>query len=275
MKTLNKILIVAMSFFFTACYEDIIKVDLDTAEPRLVIDASIDWTKGTTGKEQKIKLTTTTGYYENTIPPVSGAVITVSNTKNAVFDFIETSEKGEYICTNFDPAVGETYTLTVKLNEETYVATETLMSVPMIEGNIEQNNKGGMTGDEVELTYYYQDNGYEYNYYLYSFAMRHVVFPQYSIENNEMNKGALTAVYYSHEDLERGDEVTFKLYGISKRYYNYMNKILLASGGDDRPFPTTPAAVRGNIVNQTNSENFAYGYFRLSEVDIKEYTVKE
>ena len=55
-----------------------------------------------------------------------------------------------------------------------------------------------------------------------------------------------------------------------------MAKLLLASGSEDGAmFPPTPAAVRGNIVNQTNSENFAYGYFRLSEVDIKDYTVKE
>ena len=96
-------------------------------------------------------------------------------------------------------------------------------------------------------------------------------FPQYSIEKN---LGSLTPVFYSHEDLEPSDIINLKLYGISKRYYNFMNKILLASGNDDRPFPTIPAAVRGNIVNQTNSENFAYGYFRLSEVDIKDYTVK-
>lgn len=265
----------AIALLFTGCYEDVIRVDLGTAEPRLVIGASINWVKGTTGNEQKIKLTTTTAYYDDKFPTVSGATITVTNTQNTVFNFIEATDKGEYICTDFEPVIGETYTLTVNLNEDTYTATETLIGVPKIENTIEQNNKGGMTGDEIELTYYYQDNGHEYNYYLYSLTMRHIIFPQYSVENNEKNKGALTAVYYSHEDLEVGDIVSFQLYGVSKRYYNYMNKILLASGNDDRPFPTTPAAIRGNIVNQTDSENFAYGYFSLSEVDVKDYTVKE
>lgn len=276
MKSLNIILIVIIALSFTACYEDVIKVDLETAEPRLVIDASIDWIKGTTGNEQKIKLTTTTGYYEDKFPTVSGATITVANTKNIVFQFIESTNKGEYICTNFESVIGETYTLTVNLNGETYTATETFISVPAIEDSIQQNNKGGMAGDEIEITYYYKDNGAEYNYYLYSVAMRHIVFPQYSVENNEMNQGALTAVYYSHEDLEVGDVLNLELYGISKRYYDYMAKLLLASGNDDGPmFAPTPAAVRGNIVNQTDSKNFAYGYFRLSEVDVKDYTIKE
>jgi len=274
MKTFNIILIAAIVFILTGCHEDVIHVDLDTAEPRLVIDASIDWVKGTAGNEQKIKLSTTTGYYDEKFPLVSGAIILVSNAANTVFDFIETPGTGEYICTNFEPVIGETYTLTVNLDGETYTATEILVGTPKIENTIEQNDKGGMAGDEIEITYYYQDNGAEYNYYLYSVIMRHVIFPQYSVENNEKNQGSLTPVFYSHEDLESGDIINLKLYGISKRYYNYMNKILLASGNDDRPFPTTPASVRGNIVNQTNSENFAYGYFRLSEVDTKDYTIQ-
>lgn len=275
MKKVNIILIAIAALFLTGCHEEVISVDLSTAEPRLVIDASIDWVKGTTGNEQKIKLTTTTGYYDEKFPIVSGADVTVTNSVNTVYDFIETPNSGEYICTNFNPVIDETYTLTIHINGETYTATETLIAVPEIEDRIEQNDKGGMAGDEIELTYYYQDNGYEYNYYLYCFNMRHVIYPQYEVENNEMNQGSLTQVFYSHEDLEIGDDVTFKLYGISKRYYNYMSKLLLASGSEDGAmFPATPAAVRGNIVNQTDSENFAYGYFRLSEVDIKNYTTK-
>jgi len=275
MKRLNKVLVFVTVLLLTGCHEDVINVDLDTATPRLVIDASIDWVKNTTGNEQKITLSTTTGYYSDKFPAISGATITVKNTTNTVFNFIETPGTGEYLCTNFKPVIGEIYTLTVLLNGETYTATETLIGTPKIEETIDQNNKGGMAGDEIEITYYYQDNGAEYNYYLYSVMMSHVIYPQYSIENNEKNRGSLTSVFYSHEDLKPGDIVDIKLYGISKRYYNYFNKILLASGNDDRPFASTPAGVRGNIVNQTNHENFAYGYFRLSEVDIKDYTIQE
>jgi len=274
MKILNIVLLAVTALLFTGCHEDVIKVDLDTAEPRLVIDASIDWIKNTAGNGQKIKLSTTTGYYNDKFPTVSGASVSVTNTAKTVFNFIEIPGTGEYTCINFEPVIGETYTLEITLNGETYTAVETLVGTPIIEDTIEQNDKGGMAGDEIEITYYYQDNGAEYNYYLYSVIMSHVAFPQYSVENNEKNQGSLIPVFYSHEDLESGDEISLKLYGISKRYYNYMNKLLLASGNDDRPFPTTPAAVRGNIINETDSENFAFGYFRLSEVDIKNYTIK-
>jgi hypothetical protein len=79
---------------------------------------------------------------------------------------------------------------------------------------------------------------------------------------------------YSHEKLKAGEKIDIKLYGISKSYYNYMFKLILASGNDGNPFPTIPSAVRGNIVNQANSNNYAFGYFRLAEIDAKSYTIK-
>lgn len=273
MKILKKYIIIALGLVLISC-EEVIDVDLKTADPKLVIDASIDWEKNTTGNQQKIKLTTTTAYYSTEFPTVSGANIIITNSANTAFNFIENPGTGEYICNNFVPVLGETYTLTINLNGETYKATETLMSVPKIEDNIVQNNTGGMAGDEIELTYYYQDNPTEQNFYIYSNSNPHIAFPQYQAEDDSNNNGGLTPVYYSNKDLKPGEVVNIKLYGISKRYYDYFRKILNASGNDDGPFATTPTAVRGNINNQTNSGNFPYGYFRLSEVAKRNYTIQ-
>lgn len=266
-------MIIVVVSILVSC-EKVIEVNLDTAAPRLVIDAGIDWEKNTSGSEQKIKLTTTTTYYSEIFPPVSGADITVTNSLNTVFKFIEEPGTGEYRCTNFQPVIGETYRLSITLNGETYTATETLLVTPGIEADIEQNNTGGMAGDEIEITYYYQDNPAQVNYYVYSNKIPAMAFPQYAVEDDENNQGGRTPVYYSHKDLKPGDVVDIKLYGISRRYYDYFRKLLNASGNDDGPFATTPTAVRGNIINQTNNSNFAYGYFRLSEVAVKEYIIK-
>lgn len=272
MKIFNKILMLTIGLILIAC-EDVIEVDLDTAAPRLVIDASIDWVKNTLGNEQKIILSTTTGYYSTDFPTVSGANITVTNRSGIVFDFTEVTVIGEYICTNFEPVIGETYTLSIQLNGETYTATETLIATVDIEDTVEQNNTGGFGGDEIEIKYYYQDDGSQENFYLYGFKVSVVAFPQYEIEDDENTQGNLTPVYYAHKDLESGDIVNFILYGISKRYYEYFKKILTASGNDDGPFQTTPTVVRGNIANQTNND-FTFGYFRLSEVDIMDYVIQ-
>ena len=74
--------IISVAFF--SC-EDVVDIDLETAEPKLVIDASLKWPKGTSGNEQTIKLTTTTGFYENIIPFVTGATVFVTNGNKRFF----------------------------------------------------------------------------------------------------------------------------------------------------------------------------------------------
>jgi hypothetical protein len=277
MKLLQKIIILTVTLFvglfLTGC-EKAINEPLITAPPRLVIDASIDWVKNTAGNEQKIVLSTSTGYYSADFPSVSGAVITVTNAANAVFSFVETPGTGQYVCHDFLPVIGQTYNLKIVLNGETYTASETFTPVPKIEDNIDQNNKGGEMGDEIEITFYYKDNASQVNYYLNSIRQPHSPFPELEVEDDEHTNGNLLQESFSHEKLKPGDQVDIKLYGISKSYYNYMFKLTLATGNDGNPFPTTPSAVRGNIINQTNSNNYAFGYFRLAEVDTKSYTIK-
>lgn len=270
---LYKILALLFALILISC-EDVISVDLDTAPPRLVIDASIDWVKGTPGNEQKILLSTTTGYYSAEFPTVSGAEITVTNTAGTVFAFTEMGIAGQYVCTNFEPVIGETYQLTVRLNGQTYTASETLTATPDIMETIEQDNEGGMGGNEIEITFYYQDDPVATNYYLFGIKSPPSVFPELSIENDENSQGNITPEYFSHENLKKGDLVNIRLYGISAQYYEYMNKLIIASGADDGLWPKTPSAVRGNIVNQTEFKNFAFGYFRLAEVSVRDYTIQ-
>src|SRR6218665_1638525 len=97
MNILKKYLIAVLSFCLLSC-EKVIVVDLETAAPRLVIDASIDWVKNTSGNQQKIVLSTTTGYYSSEFPTVSGANVVVTNSSNVGFVFTETPGTGEYIC---------------------------------------------------------------------------------------------------------------------------------------------------------------------------------
>ncbi|TYP98159.1 uncharacterized protein DUF4249 [Tenacibaculum adriaticum] len=269
---MKKILFLIIISILTSC-EEVVDVDLNTAPPRLVIEASIDWIKGTAGNEQTIKLITTSEYYNTTSPVVSGATVFVTNSTGDVFDFIEAPDSGEYVCSNFVPVLNETYTLNIENNGEFYTATEKLISAPNIEDNIEQKNDGGFSQDEIEIKFFYQDDGSVDNYYLESFESDITPFPEYSAASDELFQGNQMFGLFSNEDTAVGDNIAIKLYGISNRYYEYMTKLLEAadSGG---LFGTISSTIRGNIINQTNSSNYALGYFRLSEVDTKSYVVQ-
>lgn len=275
MKNIGIIIILLFTgSFFTSC-EDVVNVDLDTAPPRLVIDASLDWEKGTDGNIQTIKLTTTTGYYNDEIPVVSGATIYITNSQNTVFDFIENPGTGEYTCTNFIPQLNETYTLTVINNGETYTATETMIAVPEIT-SVEQNDEGGFFGEDIEVRFYYQDSALENNHYMIRFNTSFLSFPDYNVRSDKYFEGNEMYGIFSDEDLKANDILEIKLYGISEKYYNYMNIILpiINGGSGSGPFQTIPVNARGNLVNQINNNNYALGYFRLSEVVTLNYTIQ-
>ena len=274
MKNIKYILLLLIAVFFNAC-EEVVDVDLNTSAPKLVVDASINWIKGTNGRVQTIKLTTTGSYYENTVPVVSGATVFVTNNSNTVFDFVETPNTGQYVCNNFLPVIGETYTLTVQHDGQTYTATETLYATPDI-GPIVQNNEGGFAGDDIEVRFYFMDNGDENNFYVTRFDTPVRPYPDYDAIKDEFLQGNQMFNFIDDEDFKAGDVVGIRLEGVSERYYNYMNIIIsmVEGGAGSGPFQTPPVNARGNIVNQTNEGNFALGYFRLGEVSATEYTIE-
>lgn len=254
----------------TSCQE-VIDLDLDTANPRLVIDAGIVWEKGTDGALQTIKLSTTTDYYTTEVPPVSGATVSVINSEGMAFQFVESPGTGEYVCTDFIPEIDETYELTVLVDGETYTASEQLVSAPEIT-HIEQHDNGGFFGEDTEVRFYYQDNGEETNFYLSKFNTDFLLFPEYYTINDDFSQGNEMFELFINEDLEVGDEVHMSLSGISEQFYNYMSSLLESTSGN--PFNTPPGNIRGNIINQTDEENYALGYFRLSEMDAASHLVE-
>lgn len=272
MKNLKYIFLVLVAAFAASC-EDVVEVDLNTAAPRLVIDASIDWEKGTDGSNQVIRLTTTTGFYQPTVPVVSGATVTVTNSANTVFDFIEDPGTGNYICSNFSPVIGETYTLAVLTGGQLYTATETMIAAPDIT-SIEQEDDGGFSGEDKQVKFFFNDNAAQVNYYMGRFDTDIVVYPEYQVFDDEFTQGGEMFGLYISEDINPGDAISFSLYGISERYMNYMSLIIEIAEGGGGPWSAPPTNVRGNLVNQTDAGNFALGYFRLSEVDKMDYIVQ-
>lgn len=259
---------------FSSC-EEVIDVNLDTAAPRLVIDAALQWQKGTDGATQKIKLSTTTGYFDQVIPKVSGATVFVTNDAGVVFDFFETvPNSGEYICNNFVPVLNSAYTLTVVQEGITYRATETLMPVNPID-KIEQRNDGGFAGDNVEIKFFYTDNGLTDDFYLFRAKLSTYQIPEYGVSRDEFYQGNQIFGLYSNEDIKSGDTLDITLTGISEGYFNYLQVLLsIAGSAGGSPFQSPPATVRGNIINTVDEKNYVLGFFSVSETDHVNYLVE-
>ena len=270
---INLLLVLLAAVFFNSC-TDVVDIPLDTDNPRLVIDASINWQKGTTGNNQVIKLTTTTDFYTNVIPVVSGATVFIKNNANGIFNFIETPNTGVYLCGTFVPVLNETYTLTIISKGQTYTATETLQPVAAIT-SVTQEKQTGLGTDFLKLKAFFNDPAEADNYYLYKYKFTKNLKPEYSVDDDLFFQGNTFFSLVLEEDTTAGETVEITHYGISKSYFNYMTILLSVAGSSGGgPFQSPPATVKGNIKNQTDLDNYPSGYFRLSESDVKNYTIQ-
>jgi hypothetical protein len=273
-KSILYIVLVFTSVLFSSC-EKVIDVDLNNAEPKLVIDAVIKWQKGTTGEEQIIKLNLTNDFFTNEILPANGASVTITNSVDETFTFFEDGTTGNYICTNFNPVIGETYTLVVIYDGEIYTATNSLLATPPILFVEQETVPGIGSDDRIQIKYFYQDNGAEDNYYLLAVKNPNKQIPEFGVVNDNLFQGNLMFGFYGSSETEPGITLKLSVQSITFGFHNYMNILTSIGGsGSGNPFATPPATIRGNIVNQTNSNNFPLGYFHLSEIDEVNYLVQ-
>jgi hypothetical protein len=273
MKNIYIISVFILSVLSSSC-EEVIPLNLDTAPPKLVVEAAIVWKKGTTGSTQKIKLSNTVSYYSDTASKVLGATVFIKNSANTLFTFTEVPNTGEYRCVDFVPVIGENYTLTIISNGNTYSANETLQSVAPIT-TVEQNNQGGFSGKNVEIKTNFIDPPNVTNYYLYRYTYSSQVKSNFYVDEDVFFNGNPFFSLSRNSTIKAGDRIEINHYGISKTYYNYMSILVnIAGNTGGGPFQSPPATVRGNIINTTQPENFPLGYFSLSEYDTVNYIVQ-
>lgn len=277
MKKLYIYTVLLIGVLVSSC-SDVIEVDVPIAPARLVIEASIDWEKGTVGNEQRILLSLSTPYFDsNTIENAIGAIVTITNeSSGAIFNFADQND-GTYTNNTFVPIVGDSYQLIVSYDGETYNATETLTSVTDIK-EIYQSTENGFDKEALEVNVVYGDPVGIDNYYLFKFKKEGDLLAELQDISDEFTDGNEVTMF--HERLEDesidqkefvpGDVVDIKFLGISEQYFNFI-QLLNSQNDSGGPFGATPVAIRGNCTNPSNPDNYAFGYFRVTQVVIEQY----
>lgn len=270
---LSKITIFILLITTFSC-QDVVDVDLETSQERLVIEALIQWENGTSGNEQTIKLTKTASFYNNETVYAIGASVKMINQNNLEeFIFTETSN-GIYQTNNFIPILNNEYELVIVYNNETFQATETLFKAPIIT-EVTQSFDGGFTEEEPEINIFFQDFVDQKDYY-------RMVFKQFRPSINEVigmdsftydarfEENNIINYFYENGDddsFEIDDEFTISMYKISEQFYNFLEVLETQADANFGPFASPPVNVKGNIVNVTNQNNYPYGYFSLNQIN--------
>lgn len=265
---MKKLLFLMLAFILLSC-EDVVDVALEESDPRLVVEASLVWNETQPVAPQIIKLTTTAPYFSNEIPLVKSAIVSVSSENGEEYFFSEVSD-GIYRNDNMTPQLDTEYTLMVETDSEIYTATAQYAPTPKLE--FVEQELGGFSGEDYEFKVFYTDPPGVKNYYLFKYANEKI---SLQIYDDEFTDGNQTFAFFNDEDAKPGDDLYFEIQGISADFYEYMYILRSQSGSSNGgPFQTQPSVVRGNIINTTNRENYAFGYFRLSGAHSIMYEVK-
>ncbi len=277
----NLLYYILVVFLYISC-EDVIEVDTPSDNSRLIVDAMIriDTSKETT--PISIKVTTGTSFFEDPIPAQLDQIYISVDGDTAINLFELVPGSGLYQPSDDEITPTEISTRYLVESEEILLAishqgqnylgtTKFMPSAPII--SLEQGDGTLFSGDETEVVVTFIDNPDQDNYYLFDLD-----FGEFLVSEDTFYQGQeFQFSYFYDSELGPNQEVNISIIGVDLSFYNYMNQIIVQSGGAQGPFETPVGAVRGNIINVTEidnidfydnvnqPDNFALGYFAVVE----------
>ncbi len=264
----NFVFLLITLFFLTAC-EDPIRVDLDQEKPRLVIEATGLQRENDPEGILNVRLTKTSPFFTEEEIFVSNATVEVSFGGNN-FTVPAVDDLGTYQ-TLIPMADSLTYKLNVKVDNQNYQATTQLVKTVPID-YVTQDENTSIDEDLVSINAYFTDPEELGNaYYFQFYSERHG--NAYDNIDDQLFNGNQISTFYA-EEFEPGDELFIMIQGISLQFDTYYSTISALSSNSGNPFSSPPATVRGNFENLDNPDNFALGYFRISQAYQTSYIIE-
>lgn len=269
--------------------QDVIDVDLDDDEPRLIVDALIRIDTSLQLTEANIKVSLSSSFFGEIEPaiiesmemqnPVSGDSVVYEPVPEQPGIYRPSLATGppvfndNRILTSWLTNPEETINLLVQYDNQSYLARATFVpSVPI--DSLEQGDGELFSDDTTEVEITYTDIEDRDDFYVIDFD-----FNQFIASEDRFYAGQqFSFSYFYSEQLEVGQEVNISILGADEPFFDYMNGLIEQSQqGENGPFQTPTATVRGNFLNITETDNtdildntdrpdaFILGYFSLSE----------
>lgn len=267
------VITLASLFFLTVSCEKVIEIDLPNNEPALVIEGYIE-----NDSTCVVQLSSTIDIFDSEFPDfISNAVINISddqgNTETLLYqDF------GKYRGSVLRGQIGNTYTLSVQVDNKEYKASSTIMPVVPIDSiQVTQGSDIifiGSGGEDYKSLYlHYTDPSTAKNAYLIKIAY----FPSPNNDNtymlnrtylsNDDNKNGLPdSTFLFSQEVQTGDIVLTELRSIDQAIFDYYFSLedALTSNSFTSAAPANP---------KSNFSNGALGYFGAWSKDVSFFII--
>lgn len=225
--------IVLFSVLFSAalfsCQKEI-KIDLNEANPKVIIEANYSATDSTV----KVIVSRSSSYFDVfEVDFINDAFITIreENGTEVIVPFIA---DGTYELSGFPPVFGSTYTLKVLHNNTEYVSDSKLMPVmELLPSRVEFQEESIFSSEGYWVFYRFQDFSELGNCYKLVpsyYGSRYDKFGEFSIGNDNLTDGNLVERPLL-ETFQLGDTVYLELQSINQKIYDYYNQLSSSSSG--------------------------------------------
>ncbi|MFC2152220.1 DUF4249 domain-containing protein [Bacteroidota bacterium] len=248
---MKKLLYITSIILFFASCEEVIDINLDSAEPHIVIEGTITNEKG----PYTIKITRTTDYFNPTeSSKVSSAIVNISDDQGNEETLVETSP-GIYQTSTIEGVIGRTYYLNVNIDGTEYKASSYMPDTTYIDF-ISYDNATAFQGEPEDyyvLTFFHDIENIE-NYYRLKLYINSELDEFIYLTDDEWQDGLDITFGLLAEKAVIGDTIVIELMNIDQQVYDYyttLNSLL----EDMFIFASTPANPNSNI------SNGALGYF--------------
>lgn len=261
----------------TAC-ERVVDITVPDGPTLLVVDARLEAVQGAPAVVQRVRLTTTDGYFANRVPPAAtGATVEIEDNLGTVIPFTEgVGTPGVFTSAALVPTVGRMYTLRITWQGDTYLARETLFPVAPMDSLWFRTRTSDVGPSEgLRATISFTDAADRRDYYLWDQIVdgRRLVSPDTSsywrpVSSDDFLDGLeIPSVQpYGGIVVRPGETVTVRQMSISATAYRFYSALNEQTQTDGSPFAVPPAGLRGNVANTTTPSRRALGHFTASEV---------
>ena len=265
---MKKLKFILFIFIFLGC-EKVIDLETDFIDTRLVVDANISKHRDSLNAKASVKLSETVPYFSNEESIINNAIVLIEINQKTHDLYYDNPTKLYVADINFIENNSD-FVLQIEHKKNNYTSSSKLIKTPKIESVVFGDRKS-LNKDEVELKVTFTDPPEEGNYYLWKFGPKKSgKFDYLPALDKYINGNKFTFSFFidKTEYLQDSDFINIEINGITEEYFNYLNILTSQAGAQNgRPFSTSSSVIKGNVVNNTNLENFPLGYFRVYEFD--------
>ena len=257
-------LMAAVTIFLSAC-EKVVQVDLNKAAPQIVIQGNITNEAG----PYSVMINKSVPFDNaNVFPPVTGAVVKITDDAAGVTDLLTEVLPGVYTTNITEGKEGRAYHLQVVADGKEYTASSTMPQNVVLDSVSFFTNTFFGTSLTNALPNFQDPTGSNYYYFLQTINRKRT--KTFFVFDDRLSEGRYISrqLFNDSAYIKKLDTVGLEMHCIDKANYNYFYQVTEAQGGGN----SGPVAAPGNPVS--NISNGAFGYFNAHTVQRKEAVFK-